>query len=156
MSDAFSEWLRRQPAAWFVLVILAASYAVVVPFAVLQSVVPSLQPGIGPLSIQRLGLFGRLVVGSIVAPLTETALFQWAPIRLLHGKLKLAWPIVLVLSASLFAAAHAYSLGYVLSAFLVGLVFGYGFAVREEPKYRPFLLTSLIHALRNGIAAVLI
>lgn len=59
-----------------------------------------------------------LGLASLVAPLVETAIFQWVPIR----KLGLRWYWGVLLSASMFGVSHWYSLSYMLAAFLVGLV----------------------------------
>ena len=156
MKDALSTWLRSIHSFWFVLLILAATYAVVIPVALLSAVLPSAALGPGPPSMHSYGLLGRLALGSLIAPLAETALFQWMPIRLLRRKLRLPWPIVVLTSAALFGATHTYSLGYVIFAFLVGLVLAYAFAVRSEPERSPFLLVAIVHAIRNAIATLLL
>ncbi|HEY1394330.1 MAG TPA: CPBP family glutamic-type intramembrane protease [Methylibium sp.] len=158
MTDKLSTWLRSLHPPVFVLALLFASYAVVLPLAFLQTAAPSLELGPGPANMQTMSLPWRLLLGSLVSPLLETALFQWAPIRLLRSrKLTLPWPAVLFVSAALFAAGHTYSTGYVVFAFLIGLVFAYGYAaLDDEPRgMRAFVLVCLVHALRNGIASLL-
>jgi hypothetical protein len=155
LNDALSRWLRSLNPGVYVLAVVVASYVVVLPFALLQ--VPRLDMGPGPDEfLRKLGFSRRLLVASFVAPTLETALFQWIPIRLLRTKLRLPWVPVLTTSAALFAANHLYSLGYVIFAFLLGLVLAYCFAVRDRPGREPFLLTCLVHGLRNGIAVILV
>lgn len=149
-----SVWLRTLSPMSFALALLAASFVVVAPLAVAGELFPAFVLGPGPSTMQSSGLFGRLVLGSIVAPPVETAIFQWAPVRLLQGRLGLPWPLVLVASATLFAASHYYSLGYIAFAFLVGLVLAYGFAVRNRPQDNPFMLVCIVHAIRNAVAPV--
>lgn len=153
--DPLATWLRTLGGGAYVLIFLAASWAVVIPFAALAALLPGQEIGSGPLSGISLGLLGRLLVGSIVAPLIETTMCQWAPIRLLRSRLGLPWPVVLLTSAALFAATHPYSIGYVVFALLVGIVLAYCYAVQAEAGRRPFLFTCLVHALRNGIAILL-
>ena len=153
MSDPLSKWLRSLPQVSYVLALLMASYAIVVPFAMLEQAVPYFETGFGP--FQSFGPVERLLAGCIIAPLIETALFQWGPIWLLRGTLHLSWPFVLPASAALFAISHPYSVGYLIFAFLVGLVLAYCFAVANESSRRPFVVTSIVHGLRNGIAIAL-
>jgi len=155
MGDIFSMKLRAMHPALFVLFLLGLSYALELPLVLLQSQFESLQYGDGSPAIQSADLLGRLFIGSLLGPLVETALFQWAPVRLLHTKLRLPWPLVIFASASLFAITHAYSVGYVVFAFLFGLVLAYGFVVRDGEGQSPFFLVFLVHAIRNGIASLL-
>jgi len=154
MNDTISTWLRSLSPPLFVIVILLASYAIVLPYVALQALFPQLEVGQGPALMHSIGLVGRLLIGSLIAPVVETTLFQWAPIRLLRGKFLLPWPLVLLVSAALFALSHRYSIGYVLVAFLMGLVLAYCYAVRNGPGQRPFLLTCVVHGLRNAVASV--
>lgn len=156
MSDWLSNWLRTIHPVWFVLVLLTATYVAVVPLELLRFVMPDFSNRNRPAYISSLGLPGRLLIGSVIAPMVETALFQWAPTRLLHGKFQLPWCYVIFSSASFFAVSHWYSLSYVFFAFLVGLVLAYGFAVRDAPKGRPFVLVWLVHGLRNGVASFML
>jgi uncharacterized protein len=155
MNDALSVRLRNLNAAWFVLLLLAATYLAALPLPLLEFAFPAFQLGDGPPSMRNLPIVGRLIYGSIIAPLIETALFQALPIGLLRGKLELSWPVVLVTSAGLFGASHGYSAAYVIFAFLIGLVLAYGYAVRKQDGGRPFLLITVVHGLRNGVASFL-
>jgi len=147
---------RLHPLA-FVYVILFLSYAVLLPLIVLDTMVVSdaLHQAGGPTNLTAFGMVGRLIVGSAITPLVETAIFQWAPIRLLHTWLTLPTGLAVGVSAVLFGAAHAYSIGYVVFTFMIGLVLGYGFAARDYPGGRPYLLICIVHALRNAVAAFL-
>lgn len=151
MNDALSKKLSHMSPALYVLTLLAASFVIVVPYALFQTAMPELRPGPGSISMQSLGLVGRILLACVVAPLVETALFQWLPVRVLRGIFQVAWPYVMAVSAGLFAAAHTYTVGYVIFAFLVGLVMAYCFAVRYEHNHRSFSITSFVHSLRNGV-----
>jgi hypothetical protein len=147
---------RLHPVA-FVYLITFLSYAVVLPVVALDTVVVSdaLHMGGGPKNLPAFGMVGRLLVGAVLTPLVETALFQWAPIRLLRTWLKLPAALAVCISAALFGVAHTYSVGYVLFTFLVGLVLAWGFVVKDFPGGRPYLLICIVHALRNLAASLL-
>ncbi len=152
-----SDQLARLHPVAFVYLILFLSYAVVLPIVALDTVVVSdaLHMGGGPKNLPAFGMVGRLIVGSVITPLVETALFQWAPIRLLRTWLKLPALLAMGVSAVLFAVAHTYSIGYVVFTFFVGLVLAYGFVLKDFRGGRPYLLICIVHALRNAIAAFL-
>ncbi|MDM0032216.1 CPBP family glutamic-type intramembrane protease [Variovorax sp. J22P271] len=147
MQDPLSRWLRRRSAATFVVLLVAANYVVAVLGYLLF---PAMQPA-GPIfEVHHLGL--GLLLTVLVIPVIETAVFQWVPIRKLG--LPCRWGILL--SATLFGLSHWYSLSDVVATFLIGLVFAYGFAVRDpENGGKPFLLVTIAHALHNSVAAFL-
>ncbi len=153
MNDAVTVRLRNINAVWFVLLLLVATYLVALPLPLLELAFPKFQLGEGSAIMRTSGIAGRLIYGSIIAPVVETALFQALPISLLRGKFKLSWPVVLIASAALFGASHWYSPAYIILAFLIGLVLAYGYAVRREDDGRPFVLITVVHGLRNGIAS---
>lgn len=147
---------RLHPVA-FIYVILFLSYAVLLPMIALDTVVVSdaLHQSDGPKNLPAFGMVGRLIVGSIITPLVETAIFQWAPIRLLRTWCKLPPALAVCVSAALFGAAHTYSIGYVVFTFLIGLVLAYGFVVKDYPGGKPYLLICVVHALRNAVSSFL-
>lgn len=147
---------RLHPLA-FVYAILFLSYAVLLPLIALDSVVVSeaLHQGGGPKNLPAFGMAGRLLLGSVAVPLIETAIFQWAPIRVLRTWLKLPSALAIGVSAALFGAAHAYSIGYVVFTFLIGLVLAGGFVAKDYPGGKPYLLICVVHALRNAVSAFL-
>ena len=153
MNDPLSNWLRRINPIWFVLVILAASYVVLLPFVGLATLIPALEQGEGAKSIRSNGLAAQFIIVAIIGPLLETALNQQLTTWLFRTKLQLKWPIVIFLSAAFFGALHWYSLGYVIFAFHIGLLLAYAYGVlMEKPNGWPFLSVFIIHAVRNGIA----
>jgi uncharacterized protein len=154
MNDAVTVWLRRLNPVWFVLLLLVATYVVVLPVPLLELVFPKFQLGEGAASLKVHGIVGRLILGSIIAPIFETALFQALPIYLLRGKFGVSWPVVLIASAGLFGASHWYSAAYIIFAFLIGMILAYGYAVRRSDGGRPFILITVVHGLRNGVASL--
>lgn len=148
MGDPISVWLRRQHAASFVAILLAATHAA----GMVGFLVSPAETASGPAALKSMSLGWRLVFASLVAPLVETAIYQWLPIRKL--RLRSCWGVLL--SASMFGLSHWYSWSYVLAAFLVGLVFAYGYAVRDQSTGKPFVLVAIAHAIHNGVASILI
>lgn len=145
-------WCRRANWMLVVLALLAATYIVVLPQAFLVDLLPSLESGPGSKVFDSLDFVGRVFFGSLVVPTIETALFQWAPLRLLRAAFGIGRLTNVVVSASLFALAHTYSLGYICFAFLVGLVLAFGFLARSRPGGQAFLIVFSAHALRNLVA----
>jgi uncharacterized protein len=131
---------------------LALSYVATLPLTLLTVAVPSLEPSEGPRFTPSLGIVGKLVVVAIIAPLIETAVIQWLPIRILRGRFQLPWAWTIIMSASLFAAVHTYDIIYIAFAFLMGLVLAYCFALKSIGDQKPVLITALVHSLRNVIA----
>jgi hypothetical protein len=154
MNDRLSAWLRNMSDIRLGALLLFASFAVNAPLVIFMEAHPLPVDAAGPIATQSMNVFGRLFVGSVVAPLIETALFQFAPVLLLRRRLGVRWPLVLMASATLFAAAHTYSLHYIVFGFLVGLVLAYGFAVRDKPGDSPFVLVCTVHGLRNAVVSL--
>ncbi|HEY8024786.1 MAG TPA: CPBP family intramembrane glutamic endopeptidase [Burkholderiaceae bacterium] len=141
----------------FVYVLLVLTYGVLMPLIVLDSVTPSrvLQTEGGPTNLPALGMFGRLVLGSFIVPPIETAIFQWAPLRLLRDWLKLPTFLAVAASAAFFGVAHTYSVGYVVFTFLIGMVLAWGFVARDHLGGRAYLWICVVHALRNAASSLL-
>lgn len=141
----------------FVYVLLVLTYGVLIPLIALDSVTPSrvLHTEGGPTNLPALGMFGRLVLGSFIVPPIETAIFQWAPLRLLRDWLKLPTFLAMLASAALFGIAHTYSIGYVVFTFLIGMVLAWGFVARDHLGGRAYLWICAVHALRNAVSSLL-
>lgn len=146
MQDPASRWLRRRSSVTFVALLFLATYIAAVLGYVLF---PAMQPAGPVFEVHNLGL--GLLLTALVIPVIETALFQWVPIC----KLGLPYGWGILLSATLFGVSHWYSLSDVLATFLIGLVFAYGFAVRDFKEGKPFLLVTIAHALHNSVASFL-
>ncbi|OXI91946.1 CPBP family intramembrane metalloprotease [Burkholderia sp. AU31652] len=106
--------------------------------------------------IVKYDLLMRLFVGSLAAPIVETFLFQWLPIRLLRRTFGgNVWSAIGV-STLVFGATHGYSILYVAVALWGGLIFATVFVLRDYPGGRPFLVVATAHAARNTLASILI
>mgnify|MGYP001037681767 CR=1 FL=1 len=106
--------------------------------------------------IVKYDLLTRLFVGSLVAPIVETFLFQWLPIRLIRRTFGASVWSAIGASTLVFSATHGYSILYVVVALWGGLIFATVFVLRDYPGGRPFLVVATAHAARNTLASILI
>jgi membrane protease YdiL (CAAX protease family) len=84
----------------------------------------------------------------IIAPILETFIFQYLVIKLVEW---LKWgnlPAVLI-SAVLFGLLHFYNPGYIVFAFIGGLVLSYFFVLLRQGKHKAFLWVCIAHILSN-------
>lgn len=156
-TDALVAWIGRRP-AW---VFVAGSLPVLVGMSILMGQLAGLigisDDYVNPLEahIGR-GVLMTVIFALLIAPLAETLVFQLWTRRILG---KLGYPsLLLYLSVStvLFTLAHAPNPRYGTTVFGQGLLLALGFAARDYPGGRPFLLTAMAHALRNALSITLI
>jgi len=87
----------------------------------------------------------------ILAPIFETFLNQYLPYYLLN-KVKYLNErsyLILLASALFFGLTHFYSVFYIIYAFILGLVFMYGYMVRIKTDKNTFYLIAICHSLLN-------
>lgn len=141
------EWLRRRSVVSFVVLNALLCRVVTLPLTLLFVIL-----GIGGLESGPVfdgGPARMFVETCVLAPLLETFLFQWLPIRLMQ-RFGCRREISMVLvSALLFWASHWYSYYYCIYAFLIGLVLAYAFLACDKVGRKPFWIVSGIHALVN-------
>lgn len=147
-------WLRYSNALIFILTMLAASYLVLMPAVAIFAIFPSLTPNKGGPLLNHDGLAFKIILGVVVIPYIETAIFQWGVIRLLSGKLKLPMRWCILSSAALFGLSHSYSYQYVVFGILIGFILAYSFTLRDYPNGQSFLCVFAIHALHNIVSAL--
>ena len=147
-------WYRNANWVWAGLALLVATYAAAIPHVLLTQLFPSWEAGPGSPALDASDTVGKLFLASLVAPLVETALLQWAPIRILRGTFGAGPKLTVCVSAALFAATHPYSLGYVCLTFLIGVVLAYGYLARNPSGGHAFWVVFSAHAIRNLLATV--
>ncbi|WP_043173069.1 CPBP family intramembrane glutamic endopeptidase [Burkholderia ambifaria] len=114
-------------------------------------------PSAGALpEIVKYDLSTRLIVGSLAAPIVETFLFQWLPIRLIRRAFGGSIWSAIGASTLVFGTTHGYSSLYVAVALWGGLIFATVFVLRDYPGGRPFWVVATAHAARNTLASILI
>jgi hypothetical protein len=95
-----------------------------------------------------------LLLACVAAPLLETFVGQWIPIRLTWF-FSHRWPVLLLASATVFAAEHLH-VGFsgFLYTFPVAFLLSWSFLVhREYSRWRAYWVTAAIHSLHNLITA---
>lgn len=100
----------------------------------------------GELDISGFALYFTAIV---VAPLIETLLCQklpyWALSKIPFFKRNI-WYIYLI-PALIFGSLHYYSIAYMIFTFFFGLLFIYGYGIRQGKS--PYWTITIIHALHN-------
>lgn len=93
---------------------------------------------------------GTLFAIVLAAPLIETLLGQWLPIKI-ASYFTLRPAVLVIVSALLFAAAHG-SLSLALAVFPVGLGLAWVFVIKRSESFKKaFWLTAASHALHNFV-----
>jgi hypothetical protein len=133
------------------LIALLLTYAAAAPVLLAALTMSDLQLG-GP-GFEKRGLGSMILFGCLIAPMLETAVNQWACIRLLN-RFGCRTAIAIVISALLFGLGHSYSVVYILMTFTIGLVLAATFVIEDRRGGSPFLVTMTVHAMRNGITTL--
>jgi len=95
----------------------------------------------------------RYLIVVLLGPIVETFVFQAMPyyfLNMFEFMKQHVW-ITILLPAIVFGCLHDFSLQYVLSATMMGIVFQFTYHTRSK-KGDPFLSTYLLHALLNGMS----
>ncbi len=92
----------------------------------------------------------------VLCPIIETFIFQCLVIKIAHDLFRIKYSISIVISALIFGIIHDYSVAYQLHGFIMGLLLAYSFAIYEKKKYSSFLITAIIHAIRNSATFIYI
>jgi len=144
-------WATKLPSLPLMLVALLLTYVATAPALVLALAKSDLSIG-GPEFVKH-GLGPMILIGCLIAPVLETAVNQWACIRLLN-RFGCGTATAIVVSALFFGLGHTYSLAYVLVTFNIGLVLAATFVIEDRRGGSPFLVTMAVHAMRNGMTTV--
>lgn len=109
----------------------------------------------------------RFILTIFIAPLVETAFFQYFSIVLALKTLlnlnvissfsKKLFYTSIIISSLLFASIHIYSITYFFVAFIMGLYFGYITILSEfirEKKINVFISVGLVHTSLNLMAII--
>lgn len=104
--------------------------------------------------LNDLSFAGKIFLIVLVAPLIETIIFQCAAYELLLLLFPRHKILALVISALLFALAHAYSEAYIVFIVFPGLVLGLLYITFEKRVLSPIMAVILVHALINLFALI--
>lgn len=98
-----------------------------------------------------------MVIAVIVAPLIETLIFQALIIEIICKIIKRPRKnilIAVVASSLAFALNHTYSIGYVIFAFLVGIIYALAYYLGRYRKEGAVTLVFTLHAMYNLSASL--
>lgn len=98
-----------------------------------------------------------ILLSVIAGPLVETIIFQFAIIEIVFKVIKRPRKNIYVavfLSAALFAWSHNFSVGYVMYAFLAGIILALTYYFGRYRKEGGILLTFVIHGASNFYAEI--
>jgi membrane protease YdiL (CAAX protease family) len=146
-------WLFRLSTTKLIALALVSTYLAALPLFLCAPFLMSGQSLGGP-DLGKHDILKMVLMGCIAAPLIETAINQWGCLRLLK-KLRCKTGVAISISALIFGLGHSYSAPYVFFGTLVGAIFAMVFAIEDARKGHPFIATFAVHALRNGITAVI-
>jgi hypothetical protein len=83
-------WLKYANPIFFVLIFLAISYLIVIPFSIFSAHFYELSSNIGKGPNFKGQLLLAVILGCVIAPVIETLFFQFFPIRLSKSIFKLS------------------------------------------------------------------
>lgn len=154
--DNINNYFMNLSITKYIFFILILSYVVFLPFLLLFN---NCEYDIGgPQSIINASFLGKLFLGSLLAPIFETFVFQYVPIELLY-KIKIEKHknfFILIVSALFFSLTHTYSFIYIVYSFVIGIFLSYTYILYKKKNFHPFLIVVIIHSLRNTITTFLI
>lgn len=142
-------------------IILLASYIVILPLLILDTLAPGFFSDLPADILQRTlvapqNLPVQIFFVVIFGPIVEKLIFQTLCVYVFKEKLNFSWKIVFAISAIAFSTGHYYTVEYGLHMTLVGMVFIIGYASLYKTKHSPFWVIFSVHAARNFIALLYI
>lgn len=133
-------YLQELSTMRFIVTMILLTFLVIVPFLPLFSLYEKYIGEMGkPINIVTATLLWKIIDGSILAPILETLIFQYAIIEILNSIkiLKERSIVIVMVSAVLFGISHSYSYLYIFYAFIIGLLLAYSYLIYKK---RNFLL----------------
>jgi membrane protease YdiL (CAAX protease family) len=152
----YQRWSKMPPLT-FLLVALILGYTLSIPIAITFELFGFTDRDINGPDLNKFNLIEGILLIVIITPILETLIGQLLPIRLCQITLK--WntnKIAVISSTTLFAIGHlTYSVWYFLLLLPFGLTLALTYTIFQRRKESPFLMTTLLHALKNLIALIL-
>ncbi len=104
-------------------------------------------------SVKEFSGLTKILLIFVIAPVTETLLFQALIIYLVleFYKKQNNYCVAIILSTLAFSLTHIYSIYYFLYAIGLGLGFASFYVIMLNKKSKPIILTMLLHASFNAI-----
>lgn len=118
-------------------------------------------------SLRSIPKIMQFILSVFIAPLVETAFFQYLPIvltlkillelNMISSYSKKHFYFTIIISSFLFALIHTFSLVYFFVAFIMGLYFGYITIISEfvrKKRINAFISVGLVHSILNLMAYI--
>lgn len=152
-------YLKELSTIKFIIIMVLLTFLIIVPFLPLFYLYENhIGEKGGPIDLETGTLLYKVMVGSILAPIIETLIFQYVVIEILNAVkiLKEKNIAIVIISAVLFGISHSYSYLYIFYAFIIGLLLAYSYLVYKKKKFSAFWVVFWIHCIRNTISTILI
>lgn len=107
-----------------------------------------------PGRIEKYTTFSFILTVTIIAPLIETLLIQYLPVKICQAifrKYKYSSCITVFLSSLLFASLHMIDVLYFSVVLFSGFIWAFSCLIFMRKKRHPFVFTAITHACYNGI-----
>lgn len=153
-----NNYLKNLSTIRFIIIIVLLTFLIFIPLSPLFDLYEEYVGEMGgPVDLVSGTLLYTVIVGSILAPLIETLIFQYAvieklsSIKILKGKNI----VVSIISAALFGISHSYSYLYIFYGFIIGLLLAYAYLIYKKKNFSAFWVVFWIHCIRNTITTIL-
>jgi hypothetical protein len=137
------------------LIILIMSYLAVLPLTLATYIFPALELGENGALALSSSVVSKVISAVFIAPILETFLYLWLPVKIFSEKLKMKWLYVIVISIFTFSLSHPYSIGYLIFSAIIGAVNIYFYILLIDTTKNNNLVLAGAHAARNLIAFLL-
>lgn len=154
-----NNYLKGLSTIKFIIIMVLLTFLVIIPFLPLFYLYENYIGEMGgPVDLETGTLLFKVIHGSILAPIIETLIFQYAVIEILNAVkiLKEKNIAIVIISAVLFGISHSYSYLYVFYAFIIGLLLAYSYLTYKKKNFSAFWVVFWIHCMRNTISTILI
>lgn len=144
-------WLKNINRITFIIILTAAVYIVAFCFNFVLRFIKEKDIILFDFPGKDKSIIFILFSSIVLAPILETLLNQSLPYYILN-KIKYFKErsyLILLASALFFGLLHFYSLFYIFYAFLLGLLFMYGYMIRIKTDKKTFYLIAISHFLVN-------
>ncbi|MBV7275641.1 CPBP family intramembrane metalloprotease [Clostridium sp. PL3] len=153
-----NNYLQELSTIKFIITMVVLMHLIITPFIPLFYLYQKyVGPIGGPFSINTPTLTAKIILGSILSPILETAIFQYAIIEFLSSIsiLREKNILIIIISAILFGISHSYSYIYVFYGFIMGLLLAYSYLTYKNKSFSAFWVVFLIHCIKNIISIIL-
>ncbi len=147
---------RRREICKLILIGILVSIAVNIILGLTFTSLLSYDPSKSDTYIDDLSIVKKILLIVILAPLIETFLFQYLLIRpFLKKKSKKIMMLGIFISALVFGLMHYFNIYYIVTMFVIGLIFGIFFVLGQTKFNRGFIVVFSIHSFMNGLSMIL-